>query len=451
MYLQEITITGGLKLLKKNFKLSFMSGDQPRMWTALVGENGLCKTSILQAIALAASGPDRANQLRQDVESLRDTRRKISRLEIDARFTFSAERHQQREYPGLTDSSVVPVVRSIVSLSHDEDVFSGHSTYEGESAKQHAVSNGVSPSNPVRDARAKALPRWFVAGYGVNRNLPVRGEVPPTNLVLERLKPLFDQGKVIGTGFVDLFQQAGKAKLAREYSSCLKKVLCETQDLLPFVDDVELRGRGGIKSSEQLVKSNRFTMRFRDSAAKVPATWLSQGYQSTIAWIADLVGQIFSEADEAVAPAEMEGLVLVDELDLHLHPAWQSKLVTALRGAFPRMQFIVTTHSPMVLAGLRKDEIMRLYINEDGDVDVRESDRLPALLMASEIYEDYFGMSDAYPNQLGADFAEFGYLASNPWRSDDDEKQLLKLETTLRSEGILPESFRAVPRKGGRT
>ncbi|HET7500861.1 MAG TPA: AAA family ATPase, partial [Kofleriaceae bacterium] len=60
----------------------------------------------------------------------------------------------------------------------------------------------------------------------------------------------------------------------------------------------------------------------------------------------------------------MEGIVLVDELDLHLHPTWQTEIVAGLKATFPRMQFIVTTHSPLVLAGCRADEVWRLKQDE---------------------------------------------------------------------------------------
>ena len=62
----------------------------------------------------------------------------------------------------------------------------------------------------------------------------------------------------------------------------------------------------------------------------------------------------------AVLPRNMEGLVLIDELDLHLHPRWQAEFVRALKATFPRLQFVVTTHSPLVLRDTEPGEAYEL-------------------------------------------------------------------------------------------
>ena len=76
------------------------------------------------------------------------------------------------------------------------------------------------------------------------------------------------------------------------------------------------------------------------------------------AWLTDLIGHVILEAKADVQPEEMEGLALIDELDLFLHPEWQNGLIPALRRIFPRMQFIATTHSPLLLSHLRRDEVV---------------------------------------------------------------------------------------------
>lgn len=62
--------------------------------------------------------------------------------------------------------------------------------------------------------------------------------------------------------------------------------------------------------------------------------------------------------------AGIAGIALIDELGLHLHPAWQRRIGPSLRAAFPAMQFIVTTHSPLVVAGCTADEVVRLGLRE---------------------------------------------------------------------------------------
>src|SRR5690606_31919722 len=159
-----------------------------------------------------------------------------------------------------------------------------------------------------------------------------------------------------------------------------------------------------------LVEKHRFELKIGAETLKLPATWLSQGYQSTIAWIADIIGQVFSEAGGPVALAEMEGLVLIDEIDLHLHPKWQLGLIPTLKRVLPKLQFIVTTHSPMVLPGLSREEVVILRPDEDGNVVAQESPETPALLTGSEIYRLFFGIDRLHPANLGADLQRYSFL-----------------------------------------
>lgn len=133
-----------------------------------------------------------------------------------------------------------------------------------------------------------------------------------------------------------------------------------------------------------------------------------------------------------VEAAEMEGLVLIDEIDLHLHPRWQVRLIPALKRVFPKLQFIATTHSPMVLPGLERDEVLVLRQDEHGDVVARNLDQAPALMTGSEIYETFFGLDRLYPDQLGEDMRRYGYIAGDPARTDDEERELHELRERLR-------------------
>ena len=74
---------------------------------------------------------------------------------------------------------------------------------------------------------------------------------------------------------------------------------------------------------------------------------------------------ILNEQDGAAAPALAEGVVLIDEIDLHLHPHWQQVVLDGLREIFPRLQFIVTTHSPQVLSSAENRQVRHLV---DGKV-----------------------------------------------------------------------------------
>jgi hypothetical protein len=438
MYITSISIQN-LKLIS-DVRLPFSGPNGPRMWTVLVGENGLCKTSILQAIAIAAIGADSANYFQEIVPSLPDRRRKKPEVQIDATFEFGSGYKDRRAYPGLNGNRSKPIgLRSRVIIQAGWSLFQGGSEYLN-SMPEYPIGESVGREtapwpDPLKEARGKGLPYWFVAGYGTARTLPLPLSVESIRSpALERLASLFDRGRIVGTGFADLL----KEKLIRPYARVLQHALLDHAGMLPRIDRLELRGKGGVKSAKHLVESHRFEFRFGDDTVRVPATWLSQGYQATISWLADVVGQMFWDAQDEVDLSEMEGLVLIDELDLHLHPLWQVGLVRALKATFPRVQFVVTTHSPMLLTGLEKEEIFHLKLDGAGNVSYELADESPTLLSGSQIYQTYFGIDRLFPSDTGEALYRYGYIATNPHRTDEEEAEMKELRDQLRRMGIEP-------------
>lgn len=425
MYLRHLHVSN-VKLLR-DVDISFVGADdRPRMWTVFVGENRLCKTTLLQTIAAAACGVDRGTQLVSDViASWPDLRNPIP-LSVDAQFGFSAARHGRRSYPDQRrPPAAPPELWSHLDLQSDKRVFGGGSGYAG--MHDDAV-------DPLTSARSQSLPDWFVAGYGPTRLLPNTGMTPRQNdPPLDRLRSLFGV-PLIGTGFIELLGE----ELGRAFAKILQSVFV-AGGLLPHVTALELRGRGGIRSSKDLVEAQRFEMDLLDITGqriRVPATWLSQGYKTLIAWLADVVGQILLEAGEPVDAAEMEGLVLIDEIDVHLHPTWQLRLIPALKQVFPRLQFIATTHSAMVLPALAAEEVILLSQDEQGSVVARPSSHSPALLTGSELFDAFFEIHKLHPSPLGEKTQRYGRLATDPTRSAEDDAELRALRNELATAGI---------------
>ncbi|MCC6460180.1 MAG: AAA family ATPase [Saprospiraceae bacterium] len=110
---------------------------------------------------------------------------------------------------------------------------------------------------------------------------------------------------------------------------------------------------------------------FTDTAGKkhrLAYRQLSDGFRNIIGLAADIAYrciQLNPHLGEN-AVAETPGLVLIDELDLHLHPNWQRHIVADLKRAFPKIQFVATTHSPFIVQSLAKDELINLDPNNEG-------------------------------------------------------------------------------------
>jgi len=99
-----------------------------------------------------------------------------------------------------------------------------------------------------------------------------------------------------------------------------------------------------------------------DTGRQAPWRELSDGFHVYMSLIGDIARRavILNEHDGARAPLLVEGVVLIDEVDLHLHPRWQRVVLGGLRTAFPKLQFIVTTHSPQVLSSAENRQVRRL-------------------------------------------------------------------------------------------
>jgi predicted ATP-binding protein involved in virulence len=118
-----------------------------------------------------------------------------------------------------------------------------------------------------------------------------------------------------------------------------------------------------------------------------PLDFLSDGQQSMMSMVMDLaIRAAILNPHLENPPAETPGIVLIDELDLHLHPKWQRRIVSDLRRTFPKMQFIATTHSPLIIQSLRPGELIDLN-DPDTKPDYEYSGRTP-----EDILEDGMGV-----------------------------------------------------------
>lgn len=93
---------------------------------------------------------------------------------------------------------------------------------------------------------------------------------------------------------------------------------------------------------------------------------LSEGEKSVIALVGDLSRRLAIANPKRENPLEGDGIVLIDEIDLHLHPKWQEKIFPALQNTFPNIQFIVSTHAPKVLESV-DENIQVIRLHEDAE------------------------------------------------------------------------------------
>ena len=120
---------------------------------------------------------------------------------------------------------------------------------------------------------------------------------------------------------------------------------------------------------------------------------LASGYKSIIAMVGDMLIRLFNRQPAASSSSALEGIVLIDELDLHLHVSWQKKLPGLLSQLFPKIQFIATTHSAIPILGAPEGSVFLTLerTEEEGIVieklDIDVANLTPNLILSSEIFD----------------------------------------------------------------
>lgn len=170
---------------------------------------------------------------------------------------------------------------------------------------------------------------------------------------------------------------------------------------------------------------------------------LSAGYQSTIALVADILAG--APPDVQLDPRDLAGIVLVDEIDAHLHPRWRRRILRDLRETFPSIQFVVSTHEPLCLQGVRREDRLVLLRATEPRVRVfdRPDDPSPVGMRADQLLTSrYFGLETTLDQDLDDLFREY-YRLLGKAEADRSaaEAQLLdglKRDLSLRARPQLP-------------
>ncbi|MCI5211519.1 MAG: hypothetical protein D3910_22675, partial [Candidatus Electrothrix sp. ATG2] len=106
----------------------------------------------------------------------------------------------------------------------------------------------------------------------------------------------------------------------------------------------------------------------------VPLRLASQGYQAAMGWLGFIIQRMFEAYADALLPLQQPAIIIIDEIDQLLHVKWQQKLLNILsKQFFPNTQWIITTHSPIVVTGLDQGQVVQLHQNDAGKLVAEEN------------------------------------------------------------------------------
>ncbi|KAA6351973.1 DNA replication and repair protein RecF [termite gut metagenome] len=202
---------------------------------------------------------------------------------------------------------------------------------------------------------------FHIYAYGVSR-YPAKTSLSES--VCEDCDSLFYQDKYLVNIEEWLMQLDYAAKNEKETAASrlakIKELLCG--NLFPEIVDFKF------ETSDTLHNS----VLFQTTDGWFRYTQLGYGYQSMLSWVIDLCKRMFERYPDSENPLSEDAIVLVDEIDLHLHPMRQRDVISFLSKVFPNVQFIVTTHSPLVIQSMNDVNLYVLH-REGNKVKVERS------------------------------------------------------------------------------
>jgi hypothetical protein len=181
------------------------------------------------------------------------------------------------------------------------------------------------------------------------------------------------------------------------------------------------------------------TVEFETFSGWVPLRALGHGYRSMIAWMVDFASRMVERYPDSPNPLAEPAVVLVDEIDLHLHPKWQRELTGHLLRLFPNTQFIVTAHSPLIIqaAGDVGVKVNIAVLRKEGDHVVIDNDveAIRGWRVDQILTSDLYDLPTARPAGFDQKLARRQELLTKPTLTQAEQDEAAKLEQEI---GVLP-------------
>jgi energy-coupling factor transporter ATP-binding protein EcfA2 len=420
---------------EQTLRLSDAQG-RPARWTVILGDNGVGKTTLLQCLVALET----RRHFSRPWDKVRLKERPLVELPTDSSDGWRIYRNsdQPRETSirghvalggGLSSIEesfekvevVVPTSSEAGHASRDERLLDLRCCSYGATRRMGSTVFSRGHEDPAASLFLDYVTlidaeEWMLVEDYANRR---RGDSP------DKSKGFFETIK----GFLGRLPETGRMER-------IKQVLL---DLLPETEDLRIGNNAWTEGHRPFIEM------------KTPYGWValsdrSLGYRTMIAWAVDLASQLFALYPQSPNPLAEPAVVLVDEVDLHLHPKWQRELRNHLTERFPNVQFVVTAHSPLVAQASENENIVVLrregdHVVIDNDVETVRGWRVDQVLTS-----DLFGLKTARPPEYDALIAEHNTLLSKQTLDPQDRAALKQLEAQVGElpAGETPEDLEAM-------
>jgi predicted ATP-binding protein involved in virulence len=404
MFLTRVELTN-VRCIKSLVLPLETSPDVTRKWTLLLGENGVGKSTLMRSIGLVLAGSAALAELIGDPDSWIRAGQNECTISADLETAEGEKRHVS------------------LRISRGDTI---KEVYETNKETLELLDRAI----------ARAARNYLVIAYGASRRLS------STKLSTQTVTPRFRHPRA--NNVATLFSPDAMLNPLETWAIDLHYRLQD--EGLRIVDEAMKKLLPGMTFKG--IDRERRDLVFDTVDGEVPLAYLSDGYQNMAAWCGDLLFRITDTFDDYKDPLAARGLLIVDEIDLHLHPVWQRQLRNFLNDMFPNFQFILTTHSPLTAQQASAGELFVMRRPTPDQAPILEPVGIEprTMLVHQLLMSPVFGIGT--PDSVAVETMKKDYvrLSGIKTRTPDEQSRFEQLEETLKD---LPD-WSVVPERDAR-
>lgn len=426
IYLQQIWVENIKTFVgRAELQLAKADGVLPQ-WTLILGDNGIGKSTLLQLIAwMKPTLPKDGDPTSEETEPL------ITNEDNDI-LERLVHRGVKEETTALVEAIFV-AGRQLNERNHGKP--SRCITSIKIETNDNYQLKEVTPA--IKAARRGLFYREDVVIYAYSasrhlgkQNLSDKSLVNTIPNFIREKTELYDAEEILyALDYESLKGPVAEREKCREFLERLKQMLVSLLPDVKSTDDIDV-------TPPRILDFNReggvvVTTKY---GKRVPFSDFSLGYRTIASWTIDLAWRLFTKHHATSAePMKEPGIVLIDELDLHMHPVWQREVMNSLGNNFPHMQFIATAHSPLMVQAAAKSNYAVLQFDEEqGCVTINnEPTGLDGWRVDQILTSELFGLKSARGEQYDNLVAQREQLLSKKRLTKVDREKLANVTKQL--------------------
>lgn len=383
MYIYKIEITN-IRCFRK-LEIDLEKNGKPINWTTILGDNSTGKTTLLRSIAIGLCDESSAAGLLKETEQ------------------------------GFIRSKANEAIIKIYLKKNEKDKIKTIETIIKKT--KYKKNNYENLRHSEKNTNFKEWDDLFVSAYGIGRGSAGTGDISGYSAI-SAVYNLFNYSEGMQNPELVFYRLRTESRKKEAIRSLVHILDLGDGERIYFEKD-------GVK-----VKGNW--------NSKIPLRDLADGYRSTFQWVMDFIGWAVSFKPKVSRSSSIKGILLIDGLEEHLHPLWQRTIVSRLNKIFPNIQFIITTHSPLIAsstADLKNSQIINLELKSHNIVKSKKisSENLKGKRVDQILRSDAFDLPATMSPGSVSDITKYSLLRSKKNPSFEEQKEIKKLRKRFKS------------------